>query len=238
MASRDESHVQDSTHLRRVKSLYDRAVKSVDRQIGRLLDNLAGVERKAAVIVTADHGEEFFEHGKFGHSKGSLYEEIIHVPLIIAWPDGPQGLRIKEPVSLIDVAPTILDRVGIPKPQEMLGRSTLPMINQGNADLESRSPIIAEGRWKSGVHRIAIKVGQYKFIVDLRYPDQYELYDLNKDPEERSNLRGQRPERAAEFRRILSQHLDRVRRTEQANDSAPQVDEEIVDRLRALGYVE
>ncbi len=225
--------------LRRWTTMYDASIKRIDDQLGRLLDTLDVLApNSTCVIVTADHGEEFFEHGNFGHGAGSLYQEIVHVPLVMSWPSGPRNSRISFPRSLIDIAPTILDLAGYPRPDTMLGDSLLPLTNEeSSVSVESR-PIISEGWWGSDAHIVSILAQGYKFIANVARPEQYELYDLREDPGETQNLRGEWPEKTEYFRELLKQHLAAVRKTKNELGATPESSEEVLKRLRALGYVD
>src|SRR5206468_277619 len=102
----------------------DAEVASLDESLKALF---AALERRgflshAVVVLTSDHGEEFADHGSFGHG-GTLYNELIRVPLIVVLPGQTTGRRIGDVVSLVDVAPTILDLTGTPRPADFEGRS-------------------------------------------------------------------------------------------------------------------
>ena len=96
----------DIDHLR---DLYDAALRQLDDHLGTLFAELErrGLLASTLVVVTADHGEEFFDHGNVGHGR-SLYQEMLHVPLLVRGPGVAAGLRIEQPVQLVDVAPTLL----------------------------------------------------------------------------------------------------------------------------------
>src|SRR6185436_3425384 len=101
------------------------------RQIGRLLSHLdeLGYAENTIVMVVADHGEEFLDHGRWGHWESNLYDEIVRVPLIIRMPAsaGPRGQVIRQQVSLLDLMPTILDLGGCPLPKDLVGASLVPL---------------------------------------------------------------------------------------------------------------
>jgi arylsulfatase A-like enzyme len=112
-----------------LKYLYSGEVRFVDEYVGRLLDTLEeeGLLDRTAVIFTADHGEEFNEHGYFLHGEVNLHHELTHVPLIVYWPGALEGgRRVPEPVSLCDIRPTILEALGLGGDEEAInGRSLL-----------------------------------------------------------------------------------------------------------------
>jgi len=108
MAERDLEHLL---------ALYDGGISWIDSEVGRVLDALdeLGLSDDTLVIITSDHGEEFFEHERKTHRK-QLYRESVHVPLLMRWPAGlPEGVRISGPTGIIDVAPTILSAAGLPR---------------------------------------------------------------------------------------------------------------------------
>src|SRR5262249_31892989 len=114
----------DADMVRAVQDFYDAEVMSIDMA---LRDLFASLEERhfldnAVVVVTADHGEEFKEHGLMGHHQ-TLYEEVIRVPLIMLVPGQHQHVEVTPLVSLTDVAPTVLDLVGIPSPPSFMGSS-------------------------------------------------------------------------------------------------------------------
>ncbi len=153
----------------------------VDEGVGSLLAMIEelGLAERTILIVSADHGEAFGEHGVTAHGR-TLYDELVRVPLLIAVP-GAAGGRIETPVSLMDLGPTILDVFGLPTPATHLGESLAPAL-RGEA-LALTRPILAEGRLKKSL----LFPDARKLIVDDRHHTT-ELYDLRGDPEELENL--------------------------------------------------
>ncbi len=204
--------------MRRVIELYDMAIQYVDEQVGRLIEKLVqlGVYDQTLIIVTSDHGEAFFDHERFMHGAYyDLHDEILKVPLIIRFPQGtvkPQAIRRQ--VRLLDLAPTIVELLGLPKPSRMEGVSLLSLLSgENNPDYPQHC--ISEmwdfiDGWSAPWHCLAIRTEAYKYVYDNRRPDSYELYDLRADPGERHNLRRARPEISARFQAILQDHLNRV----------------------------
>ncbi len=163
---------------------YLRSLRVVDGYLGEVRAALArlGLAERALLLVVADHGEAFGEHDSRFHGS-SLYEELIHVPLVVAG-KGVVPRALDVPVSLVDLGPTILDWFGLETPAAFMGQSLLPFLLG-----ESRSfqrPIVAETRLKQAM----VFSDGYKAIRDLRRKT-VELYDLNKDPEELQNLSDQ-----------------------------------------------
>lgn len=157
-------------------------VKNVDREIGRLISWLKqrGVWERTVLVLSADHGEAFGEHGKNFHGFGN-YEELVRVPLLIRVP-GVTPRSVATPVSLIDVRPTLLDLIGANTPGTDMGQSLVPFLRGQNPEL-ARPIVMDAGR---RIQAMAFANGM-KIIRDV--PGQsVELYDLNTDPTEQRNL--------------------------------------------------
>lgn len=179
--------------------LYDANIKCVDDSVGWLLDGLASDLPNTIVIVTADHGEEFGEHGKFSH--GRVHDWLIHVPLIIAGPGIKGGTLVKQQVSLIDLAPTITNLIGVDGVQSFWGESLLPIIRgerkTTNGTISTSVPVGERERY------IAYRVPGWKYIrtegLDANVVLGEEVYDLRNDPGETNNLHGVDVEEARRF---------------------------------------
>lgn len=180
-------------HIMEPHAPYDRAKKKggtdferyvaevalADSQVARVARALAQrFPTRGVLIVSADHGEAFGEHGTFQHTK-TLYDELLRVPLFVR---GPQvkPRRIDTRVSLVDVGPTVLDVFGLATPPGFMGQSLVPILRGEPAPLAR--PVIAEGRL-----RRALYAGDVKVIEDLRRK-VVEAYDLERDPGELVNL--------------------------------------------------
>ena len=195
--------VRDLAHI---GALYDSEVHYVDQAIGQVLASLRPeVLANTLVVLTADHGEELFDHGGWKHGQ-ALYDEQIHVPLIWRW-DGhvPANRRLAGTVRLLDVAPTLAAAAGAPPDPGWEGLDLLPALT-GRSTLAER-PAFAEGL-SGGPLRAAAVLGRMKLMVfnraepfapgddlqahlwrqDLARLARVELYDLARDPGERRNL--------------------------------------------------
>ncbi|RMH44005.1 MAG: hypothetical protein D6689_03650 [Deltaproteobacteria bacterium] len=177
----------------------------VDREIGRLVDELRrrGLWSRTVLIVTSDHGEAFGEHRTHQHAT-TLYEELLRVPLIVRAP-GVAPRVVAEPVSTVDLGPTVLDLFGLPTPPHFMGQSLVPLI--AGRDVRLTRPIAAEGRLKQAlVTRDGIKA-----IRDLRH-GTLEAYDLRADPRELRNIIDTPRGAAAmdELRRFFDAHVYRA----------------------------
>lgn len=180
--------------------LYDADIRYVDANIGSLLASLAGDLANTIVIVTADHGDEFGEHGKFGHQ--SLYDGVVRVPLIIAGPGIPGGTLVRQQVSLLDLAPTIGELVGINNVRTFQGKSLLPVIRGRENATDGTISILNKSDW--GRRLIAYRTPEWKYIRTESLDEantllSEELHDLRNDPQERHNLHGSENEEAKAF---------------------------------------
>lgn len=176
---------------------YDAEIRNVDRAFERLLrEARARVTRPLIVLVTADHGEEFRDHGGVYHGS-TVYQEQIRVPLIVHVP-GLEPRRVQTPVELVDVAPTLLELVSVPPPPSMRGDDLRVLVTGG----ELLGPVFAS----AGTKHMVVS-WPHKLIADLRY-GTFELYDLERDPRERDNLADDRPALVQELDRALRSFLD------------------------------
>ncbi|HEX6835063.1 MAG TPA: sulfatase-like hydrolase/transferase, partial [Polyangia bacterium] len=161
---------------------YDSEVHYVDAEVARLFAYLRRTRPHALVIIAADHGEEFGEHGGRYHGT-TLYEEQVHVPLAFATLDGAglQSHHVTAPVGLVDVAPTILELIGIVPSAKMRGRDLGPWLLPAPPPADAHGPVYAEiDRQKMIVD------GPHKLVCDLS-TDACNAFDLTADPAERKN---------------------------------------------------
>ena len=220
-----------------VRVRYREEVEYVDREIGRLLTAVesASAGRDTLVILTADHGEELGLHGAPGHVS-RLYDSVLRVPLILSWPGQlPEGVVVGDPVSHIDLLPTIADLLNIRDSSVRSGRRLAPLLDSARKDVEI-VPIVAETfRPQSPKDRKALIVDRFKLILTPE-DSREELYNLATDPDELQNLVSDDPEKTADLTKILLAHLAEA----QARAPSPEqqtLTEEQLERLRSLGYV-
>jgi len=175
-----------------VIALYDAGIRWADTQIHRLTEKLVELNLwdKCALAVTADHGEEFLEHGGRFHTPMKLTQELTRVPLLLRVPEYSQGGQFESPLSLIDLAPTLLDIMGISQPAEFRGCSCWNQIQKNErwdraAVTECikgcTNPFYPDGRMGSRI--LAIMKGQNKLVVDFASGSE-QLFDLASDPQE------------------------------------------------------
>lgn len=182
-----EKEIIAPADLRRFSDLYDGCIRYVDGEIGRLLDGLRarGVAGNTLVVVAADHGDEFMEHGNMLHLSPFLYDELTHVPLIVHWPGQTEGRRTAELVQLIDVMPTLLAACDLPACAGAQGRSLLPL-------LRSDAGWAAAPVFNQSYACVAVRTPTRKLMLDLPNDRAYG-YRLDLDPQETENVFGQDP---------------------------------------------
>jgi arylsulfatase A-like enzyme len=218
----------------RLLDLYDACIRFTDDRLGRFLEQLdaLGVADRTIIVVLSDHGEEFGGHDGFEHD--ALWQEILHVPLVMHVPEGVrggwEGQRIADPVGLVDVMPTLLELLGLPVPAHLQGDSLV-------AAVERREPVRP---WLFAQYRLAdeasLRAGRWKWMRD---EDGERIYDLGADPDEHE------PAADAAKHEALAAHADRVLRAAQgywalAREAKPdgEIGPAMREQLRALGYLE
>jgi arylsulfatase A-like enzyme len=224
----------DLEQRKHISRRYDALVARADSLLGNLLEGLeeALAGRDFAVIVTADHGEELFEHERIGHGH-SLYGELLRVPLIVRFPGRggvrPTGIR-EEPVSLLDIVPTVLDLARAPIPAHLPGLSlggSLPRRRVRVAEMDELAAIDGGG--------MKLLLGELK---DARWSTApVELYDLGADPGERRNLAADRREEVLALRKALEQYRSRNAPPSASPASPSELEAAELRRLRGMGYL-
>lgn len=237
----------DADDFRLYSAMYDGGIAYADARFGSIMAMLRdlGLLDDTLVAVTADHGEALGEHGLLGH-KCDLYESLIHVPLVVRFPDAftPRG-RERRLVQTLDLAPTILDLAGIdrpPEPCDMQGRSLLGTDGQHAFAIAEQ----AVPRFETFVERFpyfepapherelkAIRRGPWKYIWSSDSHD--ELYNLDNDRDEQRNLVSVCPDTAAELRQLLFEWSGTSE--PRTTDIQATFDETVTERLRDLGYI-
>jgi arylsulfatase A-like enzyme len=215
LGARDVEHLID---------LYDAGIRQVDDQIDRLLRFLdeRGMLDSSLLVLLSDHGEEFLEHGGVLHGH-SQYQELVRVPLVLRGAGLPRGVRIPEPVSLLDVLPTVLALLGVPAPAPLDGIDLQPLWTSPERALPPRLlfyeadvtfPPPAPGIVPAGTHR-AVREGRFKFHYDLA-ARRAGLFDLSADPREQVDRIDAEPQKARELSERLRSFLERGRGSEGA----------------------
>jgi choline-sulfatase len=216
---------------------YDAELGSVDTVLGEFWKFLA-TERlwnNTLIIFTADHGESLGEHGETTHGY-FVYQSTLHVPLIIKWPASAAvryGRKVATPASLVDVAPTVLQFLGIPAPSSFQGRSLLSLLTSQSPGPEREiysESLYAHDRLGFAALR-SLRVGNEQY-VDAPKP---ELYDLSRDPKELHNLAPHNAALSESFRTRLLEL--RLRFGSVKPEASGSVNPEVLANLRSLGYL-
>jgi arylsulfatase A-like enzyme len=242
---------------------YDGEITFTDRQVGKILAALKtyNILDKTLLILTSDHGESF-DHGYYYQHAAKLYDSLVHIPLIMRYPPRiPGGVRNDALIESIDLCPTILDILRIKPPEDISGKTIMPLIENGETarrtvfagtDVEApethgekdgrvrfpaprvnRPVWLDDGTGGSGLR--SARTGEWKLILD-RQKGVIELFNLENDPGETRNLAAQEEERAetllAELRRWLAY-------LEQAGvpGKTIELDDDMREGLEALGYL-
>lgn len=192
-----------------VLELYDAEINYCDREIGRLLDGLRtrGLLDGAYVVLTSDHGEEFFEHKQFGHGQ-SAFEELAHVPLIITGPGISAGV-VGQPVELLDLYPTIATWVGAALPERVQGHDLGDLIAGGTRPAAADALVTNMKGWELN----GWVFGHEKLVrLEVRGEVHWMLFDLAEDPRELHDLAPLQPERLEELKSSLLERRDAAAR--------------------------
>jgi len=220
----------DRAHL---VDLYDAEIRQLDQGLENLFAELRerGALEQTVVVVTADHGEELFDHGGVFHGQ-TQYQEMLRVPLVLVGPGIPRGLRIDQPVSLVDLVPTLLTLLGAEMSPSVSGRDLAPLWQGGGAGWPERD-LFAEANSTSegGSPQRAVLRGRWKLV--LHASGQRELFDLGGDPSERVNRAAAEPERTADLASQLTTRLGSVRKA----PALPRLSPAMRKQLEALGYL-
>jgi arylsulfatase A-like enzyme len=223
----------DLAHL---LTLYDGEIRYADGQLARVLDRLAerGLEQTTLVVVTSDHGEEFLEHGGWEHQR-TLYEELLRIPLVLRGPGVPAGRRVATQVTLLDLAPTVLDWAGLPSLPTQRGRSLLRALDDREAYGET-------DHGPGDTRKLFLRGGasQSKLILTFdRKTDALrseEWYDLERDPGETRCAAPPEATSAASRDRLLKRWQEARRLG--AGGLPVDLTPEQLEQLRALGYIQ
>lgn len=199
----------DDDDKKKIVALYDAAIRSIDGQIGRLLETLQQNDRldDTVVVITADHGEEFWDHGRFFHGQ-SLYDELLHVPLIVKLPGGRSaGTVVDRPVSLLSVSPSLVEWAGLTRPPSFEGET----LDGAIAAPQARgSALLATATQPQFPTRFAIRKDADKLIESVD-TGKRELFDVRQDPDERNDLSASAPQKGDALEGELDQTRDLLR---------------------------
>lgn len=180
-------------------SIYDRKVRDADQRLGTFLSQIRslGLMDNTMIVIMSDHGDEFMEHSSIDHGH-TLYEEQLHVVLLMRVPGYAKEHRVTGIARTIDIFPTLFNMLGIEGPKGVQGVSMLPML-QGKSQ-----PITAfsETDYRLFVHQRAIREDNWKLVMDLM-DGQRMLFDLSQDPSEQKDMSSSEPRRTYEMEQKL-----------------------------------
>jgi arylsulfatase A-like enzyme len=222
-----------STDIRYIRDLYAGEVQYVDDFIGRLLEGLKDrdIYEETLIVFFSDHGESLGERGYIGHNL--LYSTHLSIPLILKIP-GVSGTRVDHPVEGIDIMPTVFSVLNLKRPYRFQGRDLLPIVTRKALVKRSRIQIAEQ----SG--RVRIKKGKMVAIFSPRGGQPEEVYDVEKDPAERTNLiRTQHlflAECKREYSNLIKSSRDLASMFVIPESGAPALDEQTKEQLKSLGY--
>jgi len=236
--------------------LYDAEIRFTDEVlIGALVADLKklGLFDRTMIGVTADHGEEFYEHTAWTHSH-ALYDETIKVPLLVKFPGSRNGgMKVERYARLTDIMPTILEEMGFdPDALAVDGRSLIELTagKAGNLPERMFRCELAENIVRNRIPaRRAVSQGTYKIVRNDPFSpnqlafftapppsqDKLEIYDLAADPGERTNLAASRPDLVRSLLRYMDEKLKPTRKTAVTRNTGP--NEDVREELKALGYI-
>jgi arylsulfatase A-like enzyme len=230
-----------------IRDVYDNAIHWTDRNVSAVLAELDSRDLldRTLVVIAADHGEQFYEHGGEGHAQ-NLYREVTETPWILVLPFRlDPGVVIEQPAQNVDVWPTVLDLLGFEFPGETDGRSMVPLIRAALGGppppeelLERRSFAELDRFWgKADMERIefvSVVDGPYHLVEHFAKEPRVELYDRLTDPTEQRDVSRAHPDLVESLRESASAY----RAHERIWDSPlVELDEMRIGQLRALGYV-
>jgi arylsulfatase A-like enzyme len=202
--------------LQEIINLYSGTIKYVDNEIGKLFSKLKekNLYSNSLIIITADHGEEFKEHGGFSHL-AKLYEELIRVPLLMKGPGLSGGKKFDSLISLIDLAPTILEYLKINEQTQFKGRSFFPLL-KNIPDGYLRKGVISETIARDGKVKLSLDEGSrlvsyrtedWKLILDFD-KNEKKLFNLKEDPKEIKNVYNENSDRALRLGKKILIHIE------------------------------
>ncbi len=230
---------------------YDGSILGADLELQKLMEKLRelGLEDDTLMVFFSDHGEEFLDHGG-GFHEDNVYGELVNVPLVVRWPGViPEGLLVDETVEMLDLAPTMLDLVGIDVPERMQGDSLLPLLGSpDDARRWGKQPAISEWTRRTdqqgrGVDAFSIILDGYKLIHNVERPDdvpEFELYDHSADPLDQLDLASEHPDIVERLSRQLEgwHKWALARKLPTDAEEAEGLDADELERLRSLGYIQ
>ncbi len=237
---------------------YDGSIRGLDAEVARLLERLKALDldRRTLLVFTADHGEEFLDHGRMFHGQ-SVYGELTQVPLMMRWPGVlPAGRVVQEVVQTIDLMPTLLEISGLKPPAEVQGQSLVPLLDGGDRRSTGRAwrahPAISEKAATNpskgaapaphDTESYAIVDGGFKLVHNTVRPrggPEFELYDFAKDSLNLRDVAGEHPDVVQRLAKLLDswRKMAQSARLKPDAESMQGLSQQQLERLRSLGYI-
>lgn len=227
--------------LDRIGELYNGEVHFADHRFGQVIEHVEklGLKDDTVILMTADHGEAYREHGVLGHHQ--LYEEVVRVPLILRHPDGGKGGRVEVPVSNIDFLPTLASIAGL----DYVAEATDGV--DWREPFDPDRPLLFTQMTNDLKYSMAMRRGDLKFLMWCTPKENFEeeLYHLGEDPAELDNLIDD-PEFAARademyqtWEEMIDQHpCTAIETALDGGNMLDGLDEEAIEKLRSLGYIQ
>lgn len=258
LKKRNARELLSRNELTYIQACYESEIRYVDASIGRVLDILERLQIKdnTLLIILADHGEEFQEHGSLGHDH-SLYNELLQVPIILCASGViPENTEMSSIVQTIDIFPSIVDILGIPRQPTVQGKTFFSGSIAENPSgfayaqryfIEPTSHLVSfiNPPWKMILNVDNIKEGDFNHWAPNEKNSRVRLYNLNQDPNEKKDVARKHP-------KIVIELIDRIRRLLVDNHHGPElsrrgnevlgeatkdeIDETTKEKLRSLGY--
>lgn len=245
-----------------LRDLYDEEVLYEDFMIGKFLNSLdKTILNNTIIVVFSEHGEMFAKHGRFGRAgtiRGTLYDDVIHISLIIKLPER-QDKRVNGLVQIIDIMPTIIDLLDIPSSQKIQGKSLLPLINTGKSvneyvyaglQFNVGKPVPQPPFYLFRSINESIRGRKWKLIREITFADTssntdqkiaeetFELYNLQDDPDELINLTDKHPNITKDLKERLSRWVKWSQGFASVYPSTQKIPSKLLEDARKHGYWE
>jgi len=236
MEKRYQTHTEEDQ--KNVRAMYAQEVRWLDDQFRLMANELGLDDPRVATLITSDHGEELLDHAHISHGK-TLYDEVLRVPFLVHWKGGELTHReVKQPVSLLDVLPTLAELADAEIPSAVQGTSLVPAL-RGAALPETRE-LVFELKPRAGgpkYRMVGYTDGRWK-LVRSREPGLQapSLFDLKADPKERQDVISEHPEVATRLEQALVKALETLPEAGEVDEHQSN-DPELIKELEALGYI-
>lgn len=240
-----------------LEDLYDEEILAVDKLVENFLDSLdKTIVDKTVIVIFSDHGEMFAKHGRFGRAgsiRGTLYDDVVHIPLIIKVPK-QKGKTVNGSVQIIDVMPTLLDILDLSTPKQVQGKNLTSLIKGGKENINEYIFAGSKFGMHEGyrawqvypVHSIneSVRTKKWKLIHEIKFSEEaiieeetYELYDLKNDPDELYNLTEEQLLVVKKLKKVLEDWKMETESSDVQNVSSPKLlPPEIIEGAKEAGY--